>query len=80
MQKDRILSAVLLEVFVLSPLLATKLYIPPARLNRVPCPQQNEQLNIKQPLILIAAFPNPFSIICDQMVCFRIHYNVGCFV
>src|SRR5512138_3635256 len=36
-------------------LLATKLYIPPARLNRVPRPRLIEQLNILRPLTLISA-------------------------
>ena len=40
---------------MLSPLLATKLYLPPARLNRVPRPRLIEQLNILQPLTLVAA-------------------------
>jgi LuxR family maltose regulon positive regulatory protein len=40
---------------VQTPLLATKLYIPPARPNRVPRPRLIDQLNILQPLTLIAA-------------------------
>jgi LuxR family transcriptional regulator, maltose regulon positive regulatory protein len=40
---------------VLTPLLATKLYIPPARANRVPRSRLIEQLNILRPLTLIAA-------------------------
>jgi LuxR family transcriptional regulator, maltose regulon positive regulatory protein len=40
---------------VLTPLLATKLYIPPARPNRVPRPRLIEQLNILRPLTLVAA-------------------------
>jgi LuxR family transcriptional regulator, maltose regulon positive regulatory protein len=40
---------------VLTPLLATKLYIQPARLNRVPRPRLMEQLHITRPLTLIAA-------------------------
>jgi LuxR family maltose regulon positive regulatory protein len=40
---------------VLSPLLATKLYLPPARSNRVPRPRLIQQLNILRPLTLIAA-------------------------
>jgi LuxR family maltose regulon positive regulatory protein len=35
--------------------LATKLYVPPARANRVPRPRLIEQLNIPRPLTLIAA-------------------------
>lgn len=41
--------------FVLTPLLATKLFIQPARANRVPRPRLIEQLNILRPLTLIAA-------------------------
>lgn len=37
------------------PLLATKLYIPAARLNRVPRPRLNKLLNSSRPLIVIAA-------------------------
>ena len=40
---------------MLTPLLATKLYIPPARANRVPRSRLIEQLNIPRPLTLIAA-------------------------
>jgi LuxR family transcriptional regulator, maltose regulon positive regulatory protein len=40
---------------VLTALLGTKLYIPPARPNRVPRPRLIEQLNILRPLTLIAA-------------------------
>ena len=40
---------------MLTPLLATKLYIPPARANRVPRSRLIEQLNILRPLTLIAA-------------------------
>lgn len=40
---------------MLTPLLATKLYIQPARLNRVPRPRLMEQLHITRPLTLIAA-------------------------
>lgn len=40
---------------MLSPLLATKLYLPPARPNRVSRPRLIEQLNTLRPLILIAA-------------------------
>jgi LuxR family transcriptional regulator, maltose regulon positive regulatory protein len=40
---------------VLTPLLSTKLYIPPARPNRVPRPRLIEQLSISKPLTLIAA-------------------------
>jgi LuxR family maltose regulon positive regulatory protein len=40
---------------MLTPLLATKLFIPPARPNRVPRPRLIEQLNITRPLALIAA-------------------------
>ena len=41
--------------FVLTPLLATKLYIPPARANRVPRSRLIEQLNNTRPLTLIVA-------------------------
>ena len=41
--------------FVLTPLLATKLYIPPARPNRVARPRLLEELNILRPLTMIAA-------------------------
>jgi LuxR family transcriptional regulator, maltose regulon positive regulatory protein len=40
---------------VLTPLLSTKLYIPPARPNRVPRPRLTKQLNDLRPLTLIAA-------------------------
>jgi LuxR family maltose regulon positive regulatory protein len=40
---------------VLTPLLATKLYLPPARSHRVPRPRLIEKLNTTQPLTLIAA-------------------------
>jgi LuxR family maltose regulon positive regulatory protein len=40
---------------VLTPLLATKLFIPPARANRVSRPRLIEQLNTLQPVTLIAA-------------------------
>lgn len=40
---------------MLTPLLATKLYIPPARPNRVPRPRLIEKLNSTRPLTLIAA-------------------------
>lgn len=40
---------------MLAPLLATKLYIPPARANRVPRPRLIEKLNNTRPLTLIAA-------------------------
>jgi len=40
---------------VLTALLGTKFYIPPARPNRVPRPRLIEQLNIPRPLALIAA-------------------------
>ena len=40
---------------MLTPLLATKLFIPPARPNRVPRPRLIEQLNILRPLMLISA-------------------------
>ncbi len=40
---------------MLSPLLATKLYLPPARLNCVPRPRLNEKLNIMSPLTVVAA-------------------------
>src|SRR5512134_338592 len=43
------------DVFVLTTLLATKLYIPPARANRVPRPRLIEQLNNTRSLTLIAA-------------------------
>lgn len=39
---------------MLTPLLATKLFIQPARANRVPRPRLIEQLNILRPLTLIA--------------------------
>jgi LuxR family transcriptional regulator, maltose regulon positive regulatory protein len=42
---------------VFSPMLATKLYIYPARPNRVPRPRLIEQLNTLRPLTLIAAPP-----------------------
>ena len=40
---------------MLSPLLATKLYLPPARLNRVPRPRLHEKLNSIRPLTVIVA-------------------------
>ena len=40
---------------MLSPLLTTKLYVPPARLNRVPRPRLNNQLNIGRPVTILAA-------------------------
>lgn len=40
---------------MLTPLLATKLFIPPSRSNRVPRPRLIEQLSIPRPLTLIAA-------------------------
>ena len=43
------------KVFVLTTLLATKLFIPPARANRVPRSRLIEQLNETRPLTLISA-------------------------
>lgn len=40
---------------MLSPLLATKLYLPPARVDRVPRPRLNEKLNIMPSLTVVAA-------------------------
>ena len=40
---------------MLNPLLATKLFIPPARSNRVPRPRLIDQLNIWRPMALISA-------------------------
>ena len=42
---------------MLSPLLATKLYLPPARINHVPRPRLNEQLNTMRPLTVVSAPP-----------------------
>jgi LuxR family maltose regulon positive regulatory protein len=42
---------------MLSPLLATKLYLPPARVDRVLRPRLNEQLNLVRPLTVVSAPP-----------------------